>query len=182
MVLAALVGMSDEEEPKIEQVPPAPFSEVDTSAPDGSAEPTLDPAVDIGEDEYEYLFVVEVPGIPVEDIQVKTHEGNLEVVGATQERAAEQSKRYIRVERELGNCHRAFALPDDAEAEKLHYDMLDGVLHIHIPKAQPADAAGDPQAAMEAGKERAMPTLEPNLPIERPNMVRTITGNQESAQ
>ena len=139
------------------------FSEVDTESPPlplplepvDHVKPTVDAAVDICEDEFEYLFVVEVPGIAIDDIEVGASEGMLEVRGLAELKAVEQSKRYLKVERSLGECHRAFTLPPDAAVDDLHYGVLDGVLHVHVPKLNPPATSGTTVSELQDGKGQA---------------------------
>jgi HSP20 family protein len=104
----------------------------DTSA---SARP-WSPAVDIMENENELLLTADVPGVRMEDIEIKIEEGTLTLSGkrAFQKEAKEGG--YHRLERSYGEFQRAFALPDSVDADHVAAGYENGVLRITLPKKE----------------------------------------------
>ena len=96
------------------------------------------PLVDIVEDEKEYLIKAELPEIKKDDISVKVEKGILSITGERKFEKEENEKKYHRVERSYGHFTRTFSLPDDADAEQVKAEFKDGVLLVHVQKAEKA--------------------------------------------
>ncbi len=149
-----------------------PFCELDTTKPSSglppesidSAPPEWQPAVDIGEDEQEYLVVAAVPGLAVSEVEVKGANGIIEISGTARLSSDEQTKRFVKLERPLGDCHRAFAMPDDADLAALRYDLNDGILHVHVPKARVAVVMERPVSEEPAHLEKSLPEADQTSP------------------
>ncbi|PYI87222.1 MAG: heat-shock protein Hsp20 [Verrucomicrobia bacterium] len=92
------------------------------------------PAVDVSEDDKEYLIKAELPEIKREDVKVTVENGVLTISGERKMEKEEKDKKYHRVERAYGSYLRSFSLPDDAEGEKVAAEFKDGVLKVHLPK------------------------------------------------
>jgi HSP20 family protein len=52
------------------------------------------------------------------------------------EKSADKDAKQHRVERYYGTYSRSFSLPDDVQAEQISADYKDGVLSVHLPKAE----------------------------------------------
>jgi len=96
------------------------------------------PAVDIVEDEKEYLIKAELPDVKKEDVHVKVQEGVLCFSGERKFEKEEKGKKFHRVERAYGTFSRTFELPDDANDAKILAEFKDGVLMVHLPKSEAA--------------------------------------------
>ena len=96
------------------------------------------PAVDITEDEKEYLLKAELPELKKEDVKVTVENGILTVSGERKFEKEEKGKKYHRIERSYGSFVRSFGLPDDADAEKVEAKFSDGVLRVHVAKSESA--------------------------------------------
>jgi HSP20 family protein len=90
------------------------------------------PPVDVLEDDHEYRFSVDLPGVAREAIQVQVDQEVLTIAG---ERvvAPERMKR-LRSERPAGVFVRRFALPDDASRTEFRIAFIDGILDLHLEK------------------------------------------------
>ena len=97
------------------------------------------PAMDIVEDEHEYLIRAELPETKKEDLEVAVHSRYLTLRGARKFEQEEMSAKGHRVERAHGNFARSFRLPDDADAAKVSAEFKDGVLKVHLAKSEPAN-------------------------------------------
>lgn len=98
------------------------------------------PAVDIKEEDGQFLVNVDVPGVDAKDIDVSMHDGNLIIKGERKSEKKEDKKDYHRVERSYGSFYRSFRLPDTANPEKVSATVSDGVLNISIGKKKTAKA------------------------------------------
>jgi len=96
------------------------------------------PAVDIVEDEKEYLIKAELPDVKREDVHVKVQDGILSLAGERRFEKEEKGKKFHRVERAFGTFTRTFELPMDANAAKIMAEFKDGILKVHLPKSEEA--------------------------------------------
>lgn len=96
------------------------------------------PLVDISETEKEYLFKVELPEVKAQDVNVTIREGVLTIEGERQAEKEETGKKFHRVERYYGKFVRTFAVPVDADDTKVAAEFKDGMLAVHLPKAEKA--------------------------------------------
>ncbi len=96
------------------------------------------PLVDITEDEKEFLIKAELPEVKKEEVKVSVQDGVLTISGERKYEKEEKGKKYHRVERAYGSFARSFALPDDADAEKVAGEFKDGILKVHVPKSEKA--------------------------------------------
>ncbi len=101
-----------------------------------AASGVLAPKVDVAETEAGLEITAELPGIEAKDVAIELADG---VLTLRAERKAERTeedkdKRWHIVERQSGTFLRRFALPFDAEAEKVEARFDKGVLHIAIPR------------------------------------------------
>ena len=100
--------------------------------------PEWAPVVDITEDEKEYLITAELPEINKEEIKLTVENGVLILAGERKRENEEKGKKYHRIERAYGSFVRTFALPDNADADKVNAEFKDGLLKVHIGKSEAA--------------------------------------------
>jgi HSP20 family protein len=96
------------------------------------------PAVDITEDDKEWLVKADLPEVKKEDVKVTIENGVLTVTGERKLEKEEKNKKYHRIERSYGSFLRSFTLPDAADGSKVSADFKDGVLTVHLPKGEKA--------------------------------------------
>ena len=94
------------------------------------------PKVDIVEDEKEFLIKAELPEVDKKDVKVTIQQGILTIQGERKQEKEENGKRIHRVERSYGTFVRAFTLPEEVAESELKAEFKDGVLMIHLPKAE----------------------------------------------
>lgn len=96
------------------------------------------PAVDVREEEGRYLIEAELPGLSEKDLKLELKDGVLELSTAKKEEAQDKSeekgRRWIRRERRDFAFSRSFALPEDADGERIEARFKDGLLTIELPK------------------------------------------------
>jgi HSP20 family protein len=93
------------------------------------------PAVDIRETEDEITMHVDLPGLEKQDVQVEVKDNTLVVAG---QRKAAKEDGWLRCETPRGAFYRAFSLPAEIQAAKVRAAMVNGVLELHLPKAEQA--------------------------------------------
>jgi HSP20 family protein len=104
----------------------------------------LSPRVDLAETDKGLEVTAELPGIEPKDVTIEIEAGvlTLRAERSSERREEDKDKRWHLIERQSGTYLRRFALPFDAEAEKVEARFDKGVLTISIPR--PAKAR--PQA------------------------------------
>jgi HSP20 family protein len=95
------------------------------------------PAVDILETENDLLLTMDVPGITMNDVEIRLENNNLNIQG---QRKFEQvnGKGYHRIERSYGNFARSFTLPNTVDTERVRAEYKNGVLTVTLPKKEVA--------------------------------------------
>ncbi len=99
---------------------------------------TWAPAVDIKEEEKQFVIHADIPGVDPKNIEVTMDNGVLTIRGERKEEHKEEGKTFHRVERVYGTFYRRFSLPDTANAEGISAKGDNGVLEIVIPKQEKA--------------------------------------------
>jgi HSP20 family protein len=94
------------------------------------------PAVDISEDDKEWLVKADLPEVKKEDVKVTVEDGVLAITGERKFEKEEKDKKYHRVERSYGSFLRSFSLPDGADGSKVVAEFKDGVLKVRLPKSE----------------------------------------------
>jgi HSP20 family protein len=94
------------------------------------------PSADISETDKEYTIRAELPGVKKEDVKVSLSSGMISIEGDRKQEKEEKNEKFHRVERFYGNFARRFSLPDQIKADGVHSEFKDGVLTVHIPKAE----------------------------------------------
>jgi len=96
------------------------------------------PTVDISETEQAYLIKAELPEVKKEDVKVTVENGVLTLSGERRQEKEEKGKKYHRIERSYGSFVRSFALPESVDEGGVKAEYKDGVLNLHLPKAEKA--------------------------------------------
>jgi HSP20 family protein len=92
------------------------------------------PAVDVIENDQELVLSADLPGIKMENVEVKIEDGTLTLSGSRKFESESKKDGYHRLERSFGSFRRAFSLPDSVDVEKVQAAMKDGVLTVRLPK------------------------------------------------
>jgi HSP20 family protein len=106
-------------------------------ADDGSSVATSawTPAVDIKEEENQFLITADVPGVDPENIDVTMENGLLTIKGERKFESDVKRNGYRRFERLHGTFYRRFSLPDYADADNISATCKNGVLTVTVPKS-----------------------------------------------
>jgi len=94
----------------------------------------FEPRVDIAEVDDQLLLYVDLPGVKPEDVDVRFENRELQIRGRVTPPATKP--RYLLREYGVGDFYRAFSITDDVDAQKISADLKDGVLTVHLPKAE----------------------------------------------
>lgn len=113
-------------------------------APDffgGRARPTVNgwmPAVEVREEDGNYVINVEIPGMKREDIQINLTDDVLSLSGERKAAGEKKDSNCVLREFSYGHFHRAFRLPGVARSKDVKASYKDGVLEIRLPMAEEA--------------------------------------------
>jgi HSP20 family protein len=92
------------------------------------------PAVDIKEEDKQFVLHADLPGVDAKDIEVSLEKGVLTIRGRRAAESREEKNGYRRVERVSGEFFRRFTLPDTADSTAVKAKFVNGVLEVQIPK------------------------------------------------
>jgi HSP20 family protein len=96
--------------------------------------PATVPAADVYETPQEFVVELEVPGYEEKDLGLEVTDHTLVVRGEVKEATEEKEKAFLLHERLERFFERRFALPEQADTEKLTATFRKGVLEVHAPK------------------------------------------------
>jgi len=94
------------------------------------------PAVDILETADEVLIFADMPGVKSEDVDVRFENSELTIHGRRS--CLRNERRAVLCEYEQSHTHRTFRLTEDIAADRIHADLKNGLLTVHLPKAESA--------------------------------------------
>jgi len=100
----------------------------------------LRPSVDIEEHEDGYVVRAELPGMKQEDVKITLQDHQLVIRGEKRREAEKKGSSYLRTELVYGTFERAFTLSQAVSGDKIGATYRDGVLEVHIPKAEESKA------------------------------------------
>jgi HSP20 family protein len=95
------------------------------------------PSLDVAETDTAIEVTTDVPGYKVEEIHIDIGDGYLTISGEHKEEAKTEGngKKYLRVERRMGQFSRSIALTCSVKEDKVKAELKDGVLSIVLPKS-----------------------------------------------
>lgn len=114
------------------------------------------PALDLTETEGEYTLRADLPGVREQDLDIRVDDDNVLTVRG--ERHADESGRqggYEYHERSHGAFSRSVALPAGIDASKIDAEFRNGVLVVHVAKAE---ASKPRRIAIRGGEPRVLAT------------------------
>jgi HSP20 family protein len=119
------------------------------------------PAMDLVEDEGEYILHADLPGVAESDVSIELEDSVLTISGERKTKHEERRQGYRRIERGFGSFRRSLTLPEGVDPQSIKASFDRGVLEVRIPKpAQQTphkvriNLGGEQQAAIE-GQESA---------------------------
>ncbi len=98
----------------------------------------FNPTVDIEENDDEFLFHAELPGLDKENVKISLKDNILTISGEKAQKNKDKKLNFHRIESAYGKFQRCFKLPQNVKQEDIKADFKDGILNIAIPKAEEA--------------------------------------------
>jgi len=94
------------------------------------------PNVDILEKKDELLLVADVPGARADGVNIDYERGCLTIQAAVTPRQDDDRTNYLVQEYGVGNYSRTFQVGEGIDSHKITAEIADGVLTVHLPKAE----------------------------------------------
>lgn len=98
--------------------------------------PIFVPPVDIYESANELTLLADMPGVPIENVDIDLKEDQLTIRGTAT--AEENTGTALLREYAVGDYYRQFTVSNVIDREKIEASMKDGVLKLVLPKAEAA--------------------------------------------
>jgi HSP20 family molecular chaperone IbpA len=97
--------------------------------------PRVAPVVDIYENEDEILLYADMPGVAKDQVTINVDNGKLEIAG-TRKLQTKGTSTW----QEFGDVEyrRVFSVPQSIDVGKVHAELKEGVLKLHLPKTEAA--------------------------------------------
>jgi HSP20 family protein len=99
--------------------------------------PYMEPPVDVYETATHVVVVMEIAGIPEEEIEIEVEGPSMLIRGERKSLPGPADRAYQQLEIANGMFQREIRLPAEVNPEKLEAVYKDGILQISLPKSQP---------------------------------------------
>jgi HSP20 family protein len=109
-----------------------PFSET------GRSPGTFMPRFEVKERQDAYLFTADLPGVEEKDLDISLQNGVLTISGTRSAEQKNEGETFYVYERQYGEFARSFALPDNADGDKVEAKLVNGVLQLTVGKHEKA--------------------------------------------
>ena len=94
------------------------------------------PAVNIREDEKNYILELAIPGINKKDLKIDINEDVITVSSETTNESEENKNDYKKREFSYSSFCRSFYVPENVAREKIGAKYKDGILYVELPKQE----------------------------------------------
>ena len=94
------------------------------------------PAMDLVENDNEYVLRADLPGISERDVKIELDDNVLRISGERKSEQEERKQGYYRIERSSGAFSRSLTLPEGVDADAVTATFDQGVLEVRVPKPE----------------------------------------------
>ena len=95
------------------------------------------PAVNVRENDNEYLIEVAAPGMKKDDLTVDYDNGRLTISSEVKKEKSEHDEKITRREFRYESFQRSFIIPEEqVNADKIEATYTDGILYLNLPKRE----------------------------------------------
>jgi HSP20 family protein len=97
---------------------------------------SFDPAIDVKEQDDEYVVVVDLPGVNKDTINISAHPNSIVISGerSVEKEQQDETKGFYRAERSFGSFQRSIPLMERIVPDQVTAETSEGVLVIKLPK------------------------------------------------
>lgn len=107
---------------------------------------TTAPAVNVKEDNKQYVMEVAVPGLKKEQVNMSIDKDGyltLSIENKNEQKDENKKEHYLRREFSYTSYRQSYALPDNVNADKIEANVVDGVLKVVLPKVEKKEEKED---------------------------------------
>ena len=107
---------------------------------------TTAPAVNVKEDNRQYVMEVAVPGLKKEQVNMSIDKDGyltLSIENKNEQKDENKKEHYLRREFSYTSYRQSYALPDNVDADKIEANVADGVLKVVLPKVEKKEEKED---------------------------------------
>ena len=107
---------------------------------------TTAPAVNVKEDNKQYVMEVAVPGLKKEQVNMSIDKDcylTLSIENKNEQKDENKKEHYLRREFSYTSYRQSYALPDNVNADKIEANVADGVLKVVLPKVEKKEEKED---------------------------------------
>lgn len=107
---------------------------------------TTAPAVNVKEDNKQYVMEVAVPGLKKEQVNMSIGKDGyltLSIENKNEQKDENKKEHYLRREFSYTSYRQSYALPDNVDADKIEANVADGVLKVVLPKVEKKEEKED---------------------------------------
>lgn len=107
---------------------------------------TTAPAVNVKEDNKQYVMEVAVPGLKKEQVNMSIDKDGyltLSIENKNEQKDENKKEHYLRREFSYTSYRQSYALPDNVDANKIEANVADGVLKVVLPKVEKKEEKED---------------------------------------
>ena len=107
---------------------------------------TTAPAVNVKEDNKQYVMEVAVPGLKKEQVKMSIDKDGyltLSIENKNEQKDENKKEHYLRREFSYTSYRQCYALPDNVNADKIEANVADGVLKVVLPKVEKKEEKED---------------------------------------
>jgi HSP20 family protein len=124
---------------------PTAFRDVDQFMDDWTTRRGMDsqilrPKCEVSELRNQYVFKLDVPGIPKDQIRIEFHDQTLTISGERKQEKYEDTKKLHLSELSYGSFMRTFSIPGPVHAENIQASYEHGILQVTVPKSEVSKA------------------------------------------
>jgi len=101
----------------------------------GAEKEAVAPAIDIADRPSEVLIKAEMPGVEKDDLEISIQENTLTISGKIRSEKEEREENYYYRERSYTSYSRTIDIPSKINPDKIKAGLKDGILTVHLPKA-----------------------------------------------
>lgn len=107
---------------------------------------TTAPAVNVKEDNKQYVMEVAVPGLKKEQVNMSIDKDGyltLSIENKNEQKDENKKEHYLRREFSYTSYRQSYALPDNVDSDKIEANVADGVLKVVLPKVEKKEEKED---------------------------------------
>jgi HSP20 family protein len=93
------------------------------------------PPVNVFRKGEDIVMVIEVPGVRKEDLRIEAKANTIRIAGTKTLDQGDPASVH-RIERRSGRFDRAVTLPIEVDADRIQAECRDGILALHLPRAE----------------------------------------------